>query len=58
MLGNLHLLRGERELAVAAYEKARDAAPPSPVRQLFEEQIRVVSTQPNFVTPMRDPSIE
>jgi len=58
LLGNLHLLRGERELAVAAYQKARDAAPPSPVRQLFEEQIRLVSTQANFVTPMRDPGIE
>jgi uncharacterized membrane protein (Fun14 family) len=58
LLGNLHLLRGERELAVAAYQKARDAVPPSPVRQLFEEQIRLVSTQPNFVTPMRDPSVE
>jgi dolichyl-phosphate-mannose-protein mannosyltransferase len=58
LLGNLHLLRGERELALAAYQKARDAVPPSPVRQLFEEQIRLVSTQPNFVTPMRDPGIE
>jgi len=58
LLGNLHLLRGERELAVAAYQKARDAVPPSPVRQLFEEQIRLVSTQANFVTLMRDPSIE
>jgi dolichyl-phosphate-mannose-protein mannosyltransferase len=58
LMGNLHLLRGERELAVAAYQKARDAVPPSPVRQLFEEQIRLVSTQANFVTPMRDPSIE
>jgi hypothetical protein len=58
LLGNLHLLRGERELAVAAYQKARDVVPPSPVRQLFEEQIRLVSTQPYFVTPMRDPSIE
>ncbi len=58
LLGNLHLLRGERELAVAAYQKARDAVPPSPVRQLLEDQIRLVSTQTNFVTPMRDPSIE
>ncbi len=58
LLGNLHLLQGERELAVAAYQKARDAVPPSPVRQLFEEQIRLVSTRPNFVTPMRDPGIE
>jgi len=58
LLGNLHLLRGERELAVAAYQKARDAVPPSPVRELFEEQIRLVSTQANFFTPMRDPSIE
>jgi hypothetical protein len=58
LLGNLHLLRGERELAVAAYQKARDAVPPSPVRQLFEDQIRLVSTQANFVTLMRDPSIE
>lgn len=58
LLGNLHLLRGERELAAAAYQKARDAVPPSPVRQLFEEQIRLVSSQANFVTLMRDPSIE
>jgi cytochrome c-type biogenesis protein CcmH/NrfG len=58
LLGNLYLLQGERELAVGAYQKARDAVPPSPVRQLFGEQIRLVSTQPNFVTPMRDPSIE
>jgi hypothetical protein len=58
LLGNLHLLQGERELALAAYQKARDAVPPSPVRHLFEEQIRLVSTQPNFVTPMRDPSVE
>jgi len=59
MLGNLHLLRGEREQAVAAFQKARDSTPPSPVRQLFEDQIRLVSTQPlNSVTPMRDPGIE
>jgi cytochrome c-type biogenesis protein CcmH/NrfG len=48
LLGNLHLLQGEREFALAAYQKARDAVPPSPVRQLFEEQIRLVSTQPNY----------
>ena len=59
MLGNLRLLRGERELAVAAYQKARDVAPASPVRQVFEDQIRLVSTRPlNSVTPMRDPGIE
>jgi len=59
MLGNLNLLRGDREQAVTAYRKARDMTPPSPFQQLFEEQIRLVSTQPlNTVTPMRDPSVE
>jgi hypothetical protein len=58
-LGNLYLLRSEREQAVAAFQKGRDSAPPSPVRLLFENQIRLVSTQPlNSVTPMRDPGIE
>jgi hypothetical protein len=59
MLGNLNLLRGDREQAVTAYRKARDMTPSSPFQQLFEEQIRLVSTQPlNTVTPMRDPSVE
>ena len=57
MLGNLNLLRGEREQAVVAYRKARDVTPPSPIQQLLEEQIRLVSTQ-NSVAPMRDPSVE
>ena len=59
MIGNLHLLRADREGALAAYQRARDVAPPSPVRQLFEDQIRLVSTRPfNSVTPMRDPGVE
>ena len=59
MVGNLHLLRGEREKALAAYEKARDSTPPSPFRTLFEEQAQRVATQPfSSVKPMRDPSIE
>ena len=59
MLGNLNLLRGDREQAVVAYRKARDVTPPSPFQQLFEEQIRLVLTQPvNSVTPMRDPGLE
>jgi len=59
MYGNLHLLRGEREKAVADYQRARDCTPPSPFRVLFENQIRIVSTQPlNLVAPMRDPGIE
>ena len=59
MYGNLHLLRGEREKAVADYQRARDNTPPSPFRVLFENQIRLVSTQPlNMVAPMRDPGIE
>ena len=59
MMGNLNLLRGDREQAVAAYRKARDVTPPSPIQQLFEDQIRLVSTQPlNSIAPMRDPSIE
>jgi hypothetical protein len=57
MLGNLYLLRGDRGQAVVAYRKARDLTPPSPLQQLFEEQIRLVSTE-NSVTPMRDPSME
>src|SRR6266581_7023459 len=59
MMGNLNLLRGDREQAVAAYRKARDVTPPSPIQQLFADQIRLVSTQPlNSIAPMRDPSIE
>jgi hypothetical protein len=59
MVGNLHLLRGEREKALAAYEKARDSTPPSPFRTLFEEQAQRVATQPfSSVKPMRDPSME
>jgi hypothetical protein len=55
----LHLLRGEREKALAAYEKARDSTPLSPLRTLFEEQARRVGTQPpGSVKPMRDPGIE
>jgi tetratricopeptide (TPR) repeat protein len=58
-LGNLHLIRGEREQALKAYRKARDSTPPSPFRTSFEAQIRLVSTQPlNSVGPMRNPSIE
>jgi hypothetical protein len=40
MMGNLHLLRGEREKALAAYGKARDSTLPSPFRTLFDEQAR------------------
>ena len=59
MLGNLHVLRGEREQALAAYRKARDSTPPSPFRTLFEEQVTKVSSQPlDSVKPMRDPGIE
>ncbi len=59
MSGNLHLLRGEREQAVADYQRARDSTLPSPFRAMFENQIRMVSTQPlNSVPPMRDPGIE
>jgi len=59
MVGNVHLLRGAREQAVAAYQKARDVTPPSPVRHLFEDQIRLVLNQPlRPVSPMRDPGIE
>jgi hypothetical protein len=59
MLGNLHLLRGEREQALTAYRKARDSTPPSPFRTLFEEQVTKVSSQPlDSVKPMRDPGIE
>jgi hypothetical protein len=59
MLGNLYLLRGEREQALAAYRKARDSTPPSPFRTLFEEQVTKVSSQPlDAVKPMRDPGIE
>jgi hypothetical protein len=59
MMGNLHLLRGEREKALAAYERARDSTPPSPFKTLFEEQARRVATQPaGSVTPMRDPEME
>ena len=50
---------GQREQAVAAYEKARDNTPPSPFRKLLENQIRMVSSQPlKSVAPMRDPGIE
>jgi MFS transporter, DHA2 family, multidrug resistance protein len=42
-----------------AYQKAKDAAPPSPLRGLFENQIQLVSTKPlDSVPPMRDPSVE
>jgi len=59
MMGNLHLLRGERELALAAYEQARDSTLPSPFRTLFDEQARRVATEPpGSVQPMRDPGIE
>src|SRR5262249_20154376 len=59
MMGNLHLLRGERQEALAAYEKARDSTPPSPFRTLFEEQAQRVATQPaGSVKPMRDPGME
>jgi len=59
MMGNLHLLRGERRQALAAYEKARDSTPPSPFRTLFEEQAQRVATQPvGSVKPMRDPGME
>jgi tetratricopeptide (TPR) repeat protein len=59
MLGNLHVIRGEREEALAAYQKARDSTPPSPFRTLFEEQVERVSSQPlDSVKPMRDPAIE
>jgi len=59
MMGNLRLLRGEREGAVTAYERARDSTPPSPFRTLFEEQARKVASEPaGAVKPMRDPSIE
>lgn len=59
MLGNLHLLRGEREQALAAYRNARDSTPPSPFRTLFEEQVTKVSSLPlGAVKPMRDPGIE
>jgi cytochrome c-type biogenesis protein CcmH/NrfG len=58
-LGNILLLRGERAQAIAAYQKARDSVPPTPVRQMFEDQIRLMSTQPlESVTPMRNPSTE
>jgi hypothetical protein len=59
MLGNLHLIRGEREPALTAYRNARDSTPPSPFRTLFEEQVEKVSSQPlDAVKPMRDPGIE
>ena len=59
MLGNLHLIRGERHQALAAYEKARDSTPPSAFRKLFEEQVRKVATEPaGTVKPMRNPSME
>lgn len=59
MMGNLHLLRGEREEALAAYQKARDNTPPSPFRTLFEEQVRRVANEPpGTVKLMRDPGIE
>jgi cytochrome c-type biogenesis protein CcmH/NrfG len=59
MLGNVNLLRGDREKALAAYRKASDVTPPSPFQRLFEDQIRLVSTQPiNSVAPMRDPGVE
>jgi len=59
MMGNLHLLRGERAEALAAYVKARDHTPPSPFRKLFEEQLRrVASEPPGSVKAMRDPGME
>lgn len=59
MMGNLNLLRGEREKALAAYERARDTTPPGPFRTLFEEQARRVANEPpGTVKPMRDPGIE
>jgi hypothetical protein len=59
MLGNLHLIRGERHQALAAYEKARDSTPPSAFRKLFEEQVQKVATEPaGTVKPMRNPSME
>jgi len=59
MVGNLHLLRGEREKALAAYERRANSTPPSPFRTLFEEQAQRVATQPfSSVKPMRDPSME
>jgi hypothetical protein len=39
MYGNLHLLRGEREKAIADFQRARGCTPPSPLRGLFENQI-------------------
>jgi hypothetical protein len=58
-LGNILLLRGERVQSIAAYQKARDSVPPSPVRQMFEDQIRLMSTKPlESITPMRNPSTE
>jgi hypothetical protein len=58
-LGNIYLRRQQREQALAAYQKAMNTAPPSPLRGLFDEQIRRVSTDPlDTVPPMRDPGIE
>jgi hypothetical protein len=56
LMGNLHLLRGERDAAVAAFERARDNTPQSPVRILFEEQSRRVAAGSRQL--MRDPGIE
>ena len=59
MMGNLHLLRGERQQAISAYQRAADNTPPSPFRTLFEEQARRVANEPaGTVKPMRDPGTE
>jgi len=59
LLGNLYLLRGDRELATAAYKKGLPTVPAGPFRQAFDDQIHLVQTRPlSAVPPMRDPGIE
>jgi len=59
MLGNPYLRQSQRERALAAYRRAANATPSSPVRRAIEEQIVLVSTHPiNTVAPLRDPTME
>ena len=59
MLGNLYLRQSQRERALAAYRRAANATPPSPVRRAIEEQIVLVSTHLiNTVAALRDPTME